>query len=80
MAAQALEARLEQLKESWSWGGVRPGAGAPREGDEPKNTLITVTLTPSERQALEQLAQAEQDTPGRVASRIVREGLERAQG
>lgn len=80
MAAQALEARLEQLKESWSWGGYRPGAGLKPEGDEPKNTLITVTLTPSERSALEELATAQEDTPGRVASRMVREGIERAQG
>jgi len=80
MAAQALSARLEELKQSWSWGGYRPGAGLRPEGDEPKNTLITVTLTPSERSALEELATAQDDTPGRVASRFVREGIERAQG
>ena len=80
MAAQALEARLEELKESWAWGGHRPGAGLRPEGDEPKNTLITVTLTRGERSALEELATAQDDTPGRVASQFVREGIERAQG
>ena len=80
MAAQALEARLEELKESWAWGGYRPGSGSRPEGDEPKTAHITVTLTPSEREALEELATAQDDTPGRVASRMVREGIERAQG
>lgn len=78
MAARALEVRLEELKASWAWGGYRPGAGLKPEGDEPKNTLITVTLTPSERSALEELAQDLEDTPGRLASRFVREGIERA--
>ena len=53
--------------------------------DEAKHLayLTTLGLTGEKTmatQALEQLAQVEQDTPGRVASRIVREGLERAQG
>jgi hypothetical protein len=46
--------RVRQSLRVFSWGGARPGAGRPMDGDEPK-VPKTVTLSPSDISRLETL-------------------------
>lgn len=77
LRALKLAAQREHTASAASgWGGTRPGAGRPAEGDEPRDRGVSIKLTATELRALEAHAQRSGLSRSRAAAMLIARALE----